>query len=57
MGLKPSKKHHYQYNMNSKSIKLPNVEFEMLIELAKKDRKTPDQFIINLINKLYNGRK
>jgi len=43
--------------MNSKPIKLPNVEFEMLIELAKKDRKTPDQFIANLITKLYNERK
>jgi hypothetical protein len=43
--------------MNSKPIKLSNVEFEMLIELAKKDRKTPDQFIANLITKIYNGRK
>jgi hypothetical protein len=43
--------------MNSKPIKLPNVEFEMLIELAKKDRKPPEQFIANLINKIYNGRK
>ena len=43
--------------MNSKPIKLTNVEFEMLIELAKKDRKTPEQFIVNLITKLYNGRK
>ena len=43
--------------MNSKPIKIPNVEFEMLIELAKKDRKSPDQFIANLINKIYNGKK
>ncbi len=43
--------------MNYKPVKLPNVEFEMLIELAKKDRKSPDQFIANLINKIYNGRK
>jgi hypothetical protein len=43
--------------MNSKPIKLPNVEYEMLIELAKKDRKTPEQFIANLITKLYNGRR
>jgi hypothetical protein len=43
--------------MNSKPIKLSNVEFEMLIELAKKDRKTPDHFIANLITKLYNGKK
>jgi hypothetical protein len=57
VGLKPSKKHHYLYNMNFKPIKLPNVEFEMLIELAKKDRKPPEQFIANLINKIYNGRK
>jgi len=42
--------------MNSKPIKLPNVEYEMLIELAKKDRKSPDQFIANLITKLYNAR-
>jgi hypothetical protein len=57
VGLRPSKKHHYQYNMNSKPIKLPNVEYEMLIELAKKDRKPPDQFIANLITKLYNGKR
>ena len=43
--------------MNYNPIKLPNVEFEMLIELAKKDRKPPEQFIANLITKLYNGRK
>ena len=57
MGLKLSKKHHYRHNMNSKPIKLPNVEFEMLIELAKKDRKPPEQFIANLINKIYNGKR
>jgi hypothetical protein len=57
VGLRQNKKHPYQYNMNSKPIKLPNVEYEMLIELAKKDRKPPDQFIANLITKLYNGRK
>ena len=43
--------------MNSKPIKLPNVEYEMLIELAKKGRKPPEQFIANLITKLYNGRR
>jgi hypothetical protein len=55
--LTPNEKHHYQYNMTYKPIKLPNVEYEMLISLSQKDRQKPEQYLINLINKLYNGRK
>jgi hypothetical protein len=43
--------------MPNTPIKLPNVEYEMLIELAQKERKTPIQYISSLINHKYNGRK
>mgnify|MGYP006266792201 CR=1 FL=1 len=38
-------------------IKLPEVEYAMLIELAKKERKNPVQYLSTLINQQYNGRK
>jgi len=40
----------------NKTIKVSNVTWEMLILLSKKERKTPDQFIANVINTLYNGK-
>ena len=43
--------------MPNQPIKLPNVEYEMLIELASKERKKPDKYLIDLIIKIYNGRK
>jgi len=43
--------------MPNTPIKLPNVEYEMLIEIAKKERKTPVQYLVALINQQYNGRK
>ena len=43
--------------MPNQPIKLPNVEYEMLIKLSQKDKQKPEQYLINLINKLYNGRK
>ena len=43
--------------MPNQPIKLPNVEYEMLIKLSQKDKQKPEQYLINLLNKLYNGRK
>lgn len=43
--------------MPNQPIKLPEVEYAMLIELAKKDRKTPTQYISTLINQQYNGKR
>lgn len=43
--------------MPNQPIKLPNVEYEMLIELATKERKKPDKYLIDIINRNYNGRK
>lgn len=43
--------------MPNQPIKLPDVEFAMLIELAKKDRKSPVQYLSTIINQNYNGKK
>lgn len=43
--------------MPNQQLKLPNVEYEMLVELSQKARKTPIQHLINLIRQQYNGRK
>jgi hypothetical protein len=43
--------------MPNQPIKLQEVEYAMLIELAKKSKKTPIQYISTLINQQYNGRK
>lgn len=43
--------------MPNQPLKLPDVEYAMLIELAKKERKTPIQYISTLLNQQYNGRK
>lgn len=43
--------------MPNQSIKLPDVEYAMLIELAKKERKNPVQYITSLINQQYNGKR
>jgi hypothetical protein len=42
--------------MSNQPIKLPDVEYAMLIELAKKARKTPIQYISTLLNQQYNGK-
>jgi len=43
--------------MPNLTIKLPDVEYAMLIELAKKERKNPSQYLSILINQQYNGKK
>ena len=43
--------------MPNQPIKIPDVEYAMLLELAKKDRKQPNQYLIQLINQKYNGKK
>jgi hypothetical protein len=43
--------------MPNQPVRLQNVEYEMLIELAKKARLKPDIFLANLINKTYNGKR
>lgn len=43
--------------MPSQPIKLPEVEYAMLIELARKERKNPIQYITSLINQQYNGKR
>ena len=43
--------------MPNQPIKLPDVEFAMLVELARKDRKSPVQYLSTIINQNYNGKK
>ena len=43
--------------MPNQPIKLQNVEYEMLLELAKKSKIKPDQYLSKLINKEYNGKR
>jgi len=43
--------------MPNQPIRLQNVEYEMLLELAKRARLKPDAFLSNLINKTYNGKR
>ena len=43
--------------MYSQTIKLQNVEYQMLLELAKKARIKPDQYISKLINIDYGSKK
>lgn len=43
--------------MPNQPIKLPDVEYAMLVELSKKDRKTPVQYLSTLLSQQYNGRK
>ena len=43
--------------MPNQPIKLQNVEYEMLLELAKKSRMKPDQYLSKLINNEYNSKK
>jgi hypothetical protein len=40
-----------------KNIKLNALVFEMLLELCKKDRKTPEAFIETTIKNLYSRMK
>jgi len=43
--------------MPSQPIRLQNVEYEMLLELAKRARLKPDTFLADLIIKTYNGKR
>jgi hypothetical protein len=43
--------------MPNQPIKLQNVEYEMLLELAKKARMKPDQYLSKLINNEHNSKK
>lgn len=43
--------------MSNKTIRLENVEYEMLVELAKKARMKPEGFLKELINRSYNGKR
>jgi hypothetical protein len=43
--------------MSSKQIKLQSVEYEMLLELAKKARMRPEGFLAELINRSYYGKR
>lgn len=43
--------------MSNQPIKIPDVEYAMLLELSKKDKKKPHQYLIQLINQQYNGKK
>lgn len=43
--------------MPNQPIKLQNVEYEMLLELAKRARTKPDAFLADLISKTYNGKR
>lgn len=43
--------------MPNQPIKLQNVEYEMLLELAKKSKMKLDQYLSKLINKEYNGKR
>lgn len=40
-----------------KSVKVSPLVYEMLLEISKKQRKTPDQTIELLIKNAYNGGK
>lgn len=43
--------------MPNQTIKLQNVEYEMLLELAKKSRMKPDQYLSKLIANEYGSKK
>ncbi len=43
--------------MYNQPIKLQNVEYQMLLELAKRARMKPDQYISKLINIDYGSKK
>jgi hypothetical protein len=43
--------------MPNQPIKLQNVEYEMLLELAKKSKMKPDQYLSKLINKEHNSKR
>jgi hypothetical protein len=43
--------------MPNQPIKLPEVEYAMLVELSKKDRKTPIQYLSALLTQQYNGKR
>ena len=43
--------------MPNQPIKLQNIEYEMLLELAKKSRMKTDQYLTKLINNEYNSKK
>jgi hypothetical protein len=43
--------------MPNQPIKLQSVEYEMLLELAKRARMKPDTFLADLISKTYNGKR
>jgi hypothetical protein len=40
-----------------KSIRISALAYEMLLELSKKNKKKPDDFIEMMIKDLYQGRK
>jgi len=40
-----------------KTIKISALAYEMLLELSKKDRKKPDDFVEQAIKNLYQSRK
>ena len=43
--------------MPNQPIKLQNVEYQMLLELAKRARIKPDTFLADLITRTYNGKR
>jgi len=43
--------------MYNQPIKLQNVEYQMLLELAKRARMKPEQYISKLINSDYSSKK
>jgi hypothetical protein len=43
--------------MPNQPIRLQNVEYEMLLELAKRAKIKPDAFLADLISKTYNGKR
>ena len=40
----------------NRPIRVSAIAYEMLVELAKKARKKPEQYIENLIQKQYKGK-
>jgi len=40
-----------------KTIRLSGLAYEMLLELCKKARKKPEEYVIELIQQQYRGKK
>jgi hypothetical protein len=43
--------------MNNKTVKIPNIVYEMLVELSKKPKITPELFLEALIRKYHAEKK